>query len=68
MFPLVFFVIRLKMSEGIGLHCNPQLGIINVRIYLRRVQIIVPQQFLKRAHVNSVLQHERCGCMAQLVR
>ena len=41
MFPLVFFVIRLKVGEGIGLRCNPQLGIINVRIYLRRVQIIM---------------------------
>ena len=68
MFPLVFFVIRLKVGEGIGLRCNPQLGIINVRIYLRRVQIIMPQQFLECANVNSVLQHKRCGCMAQLVR
>ena len=68
MFPLVFFVIRLKVGKGIGLSSNSQLGIINMRIYLRRVQVIMPQQLLKRAHVNSVLQHKRCGGMAQLVR
>ena len=44
MFPLVFFVIRLKVGKGIGLSSNSQLGIINMRIYLRRVQVIMPQR------------------------
>ena len=39
---LVFFAVWLKVGEGIGLGSYPELGIINMRIYLSGVKIIVP--------------------------
>ena len=37
-------------------------------VYLRCVQIAVTEDFLERAGVNAVFQHERGGCVAQLMR
>lgn len=64
--PLVFF--RLKVGEGVGLGRNPELRIINMGIYLRCVEIIVSQELLQCANVNTVLQHQRSGCMPELMR
>ena len=39
-----------------------------MRVYLRRVQVLVAEQLLERSAVYAVLEHQRRGCVAQLVR
>ena len=43
-------------------------GIVQMGVYLRCVQIAVTEDFLERAGVNAVFQHECGGCVAQLMR
>lgn len=43
-------------------------GIVQMGVYLRCIQIAVAEDFLERAGVHAVFQHESGGCVSQLMR
>ena len=61
-------MLRNILGQRVGLGGNAELGVVNVRVYLRRVQVLVAQDLLQGAHVHAVLQHERRRRVPQLVR
>lgn len=64
----LFFILGLKVGEWICLCRDPELGIVNVSIDLRRIKIFMPQQLLQRPDIDAVLQHKRCRRVPKLVR
>lgn len=61
-----FFIV--SAWKWVGLCGNFLVCIFNVRVDLRRIQIFVTQNLLQRFQIHAVRQHQRCGCVPQLMR
>ena len=57
-----------RTREGIGLCGDLQLGIFDVGVNLRRVQVLMTEHLLHRSEVHAVCDHQRGSGVAQLVR
>ena len=54
-------------AQRVGLSCNVELRVVYVRVYLRRVQVLVAQDLLHGAHIHAVLDHQGRSRVPQLV-
>lgn len=55
---IVFFFIALfHMRKRICLRSNAQICIVHMSIDLSGIKVIVAENFLKRAYINTILQH-----------
>ena len=61
-------MLRNILGQRVGLGGNAELGVVNVRVYLRRVQVLVAQDLLQGAHVHAVLQGHGCEGVAQIMK
>ena len=61
-------LILLITREGRAVGCVAQAAAFDVRVYLRRIEVLMPEKFLKRPDVYAAFQHKRRGGVAELVR